>query len=288
MLPIWLQRRGAGGRSGEVAERAELSSLCQAIEDGSAAERFAQVPGGESFQAVRRRIGLDAARAGGLSAEPAHRRQASLARLVRLLEAHAVRDPWVGYCQGMTDLLEPFLTVFPDDAEALMCFSALMARVRRNFEPGQEHMRRQMRRAVELVRLQDRRLHRHLVRIGAADGLWAFRMLLVLMRREVPLPDILPLWEMLWAAQSLAGDAGGDLMAAAVAAYVMGHRRRVLRFSSADEVLLLCNHLPEPIHPARLMRRAVGMLRRRPQRRPDRAAWACCGADAAEPAARPW
>ncbi|KAF8047225.1 hypothetical protein N665_3141s0005 [Sinapis alba] len=45
------------------------------------------------------------------------------ARLVGILEAYAVYDPEIGYCQGMSDLLSPLIAVIEDDVLAFWCFA---------------------------------------------------------------------------------------------------------------------------------------------------------------------
>ncbi|KAL0299724.1 UNVERIFIED_CONTAM: TBC1 domain family member 15 [Sesamum radiatum] len=40
------------------------------------------------------------------------------ARLVAVLEAYALYDPEIGYCQGMSDLLSPIISVMTEDHEA--------------------------------------------------------------------------------------------------------------------------------------------------------------------------
>jgi hypothetical protein len=52
--------------------------------------------------------------------EPA--RRAHAARLVGILEAYAVYDKETGYCQGMSDLLSPFVALIESDSEAFWCF----------------------------------------------------------------------------------------------------------------------------------------------------------------------
>lgn len=55
-----------------------------------------------------------------------------------MLSAYALHDPETGYCQGMSDLLVPFLDLIEDDVTAFWCFEALMrARgARANFAGG--------------------------------------------------------------------------------------------------------------------------------------------------------
>lgn len=43
-------------------------------------------------------------------------------------------DPETGYCQGMSDLLSPFIVLFEDNADAFWCFEMLLRRMRENFK----------------------------------------------------------------------------------------------------------------------------------------------------------
>lgn len=51
-----------------------------------------------------------------------------------ILTAYAVRDPEIGYCQGMSDLASAFVAITQDDALAFWGFERLMRRVRANFK----------------------------------------------------------------------------------------------------------------------------------------------------------
>ncbi|KAI9114121.1 hypothetical protein K1719_014771 [Acacia pycnantha] len=55
------------------------------------------------------------------------------ARLVAILEAYALYDPEIGYCQGMSDLLSPLITVVSEDYMAFWCFVGFMKKARQNF-----------------------------------------------------------------------------------------------------------------------------------------------------------
>ncbi|KAJ0968433.1 hypothetical protein J5N97_025350 [Dioscorea zingiberensis] len=55
------------------------------------------------------------------------------ARLVAILEAYALYDPEIGYCQGMSDLLSPIISVMEEDHEAFWCFVGFMRKARHNF-----------------------------------------------------------------------------------------------------------------------------------------------------------
>ncbi|KAJ6388443.1 hypothetical protein OIU77_026920 [Salix suchowensis] len=47
------------------------------------------------------------------------------ARLVTILEAYALYDPEIGYCQGMSDLLSPIIAVMEEDFSAFWWFCGL-------------------------------------------------------------------------------------------------------------------------------------------------------------------
>lgn len=122
------------------------------------------------------------------------------ARLVSLLTAYALHDPEVGYCQGMSDLAVPFILLFPDDAEAFWCFEHLMKRARRNFAVDESGIYSQLQQLMKIVERKDAPLFHRLRQIGAADCHFVYRMIVVLMKRDLPtVAQVLQLWEQLWA-----------------------------------------------------------------------------------------
>jgi hypothetical protein len=141
----------------------------------------------------------------------------------------------------MSDLLAPFLMLYPDDGRAFMCFRALMARVRGNFVQGQQPMMRQMATVMELITRMDAPMGAHLHTIGAGDGVWSFRMLLVMMRREMAMQEVFTFWEVLWAGQTLFGGTKA-LLPAVVATFMLERRQQVMDFSESHQVLEMCNN----------------------------------------------
>mmetsp|Transcript_35293 Transcript_35293/g.89328 ORF Transcript_35293/g.89328 Transcript_35293/m.89328 type:complete len:648 (-) Transcript_35293:539-2482(-) len=144
-------------------------------------------------------------------------------RLIGLLSAYAVHDPETGYCQGMSDLALPFLLVLEDDALAFWCFEALMRKVRRNFAVEDSGIFAQLASLASLLERLDATLFYKLRQVGATDCHFAYRMIVVLMRRELPLDQALRLHEMLWAddmqhALGLTGPGSAAASAAAAAA----------------------------------------------------------------------
>lgn len=82
---------------------------------------------------------------------PESKRQA--ARMIAMLSAYALHDPDTGYCQGMSDLLLPFLLLMEDDALTFWCFVALMQQqgLRKNFAVDESGIFSQLR-ALQQVR----------------------------------------------------------------------------------------------------------------------------------------
>ncbi|GAQ83379.1 GTPase-activating protein [Klebsormidium nitens] len=125
----------------------------------------------------------------------------NVARMADILAVYAWLDPEVGYCQGMSDLLSPFVVLFEDDADAFWCFARLMRRMRHNFGMrGPVGVLRQLDRLREIVAATDPTVGEHLRAAEADNFLFAFRILLVMFRRELSFSQVLTLWEMLWAA----------------------------------------------------------------------------------------
>ncbi|KAL3835083.1 hypothetical protein ACJIZ3_009819 [Penstemon smallii] len=125
----------------------------------------------------------------------------NLARMSDILAVYAWIDPATGYCQGMSDLLSPFVVLFEDNADAFWCFEMLIRRMRENFKmEGLTGVMKQLEALWHILELTDKEMFSHLSHIGAESLHFAFRMLLVLFRRELSFNEALCMWEMIWAA----------------------------------------------------------------------------------------
>ncbi|XP_020964185.1 small G protein signaling modulator 1 isoform X1 [Arachis ipaensis] len=125
----------------------------------------------------------------------------NLARMSDILAVYAWVDPATGYCQGMSDLLSPFVVIFEDNADAFWCFEMLLRRMRENFQmEGPTRVMKQLRAIWHILEMTDKEMFAHLAKIGAESLHFAFRMLLVLFRRELSFTESLSMWEMMWAA----------------------------------------------------------------------------------------
>ncbi|KAJ6806073.1 small G protein signaling modulator 1-like isoform X3 [Iris pallida] len=125
----------------------------------------------------------------------------NMARMSDILAVYAWVDPATGYCQGMSDLLSPFIVLYEDNADAFWCFEMLLRRMRENFQmEGPTGVMNQLQGLWKILELTDSEIFGHLSVIGAESLHFAFRMLLVLFRRELSFPEALRMWEMMWAA----------------------------------------------------------------------------------------
>lgn len=107
-----------------------------------------------------------------------------------MLSAYALHDPETGYCQGMSDLLVPFLLLTHDDVTAFWCFEALMQRARRNFAVDESGVHAQLRQLSGVLERTDAVLHHRLRQLGSAECFFAYRMLVVALRRDLPLEQV--------------------------------------------------------------------------------------------------
>jgi hypothetical protein len=182
--------------------------------------------------------------------EPPRRHHA--ARLVLILEAYTMYDSETGYCQGMSDLLSPFVALIDDDYEAFWCFVKFMEFARHNFRLDEVGIRRQLNLVSEIIKHSDPQLFQHLGTLGCEDCTFIYRMVVVLMRRELSFEQTLCLWEVMWAdwaaidnqlseRRDRLGPPSRDLLLYVIAAAVRKRRRNILQYSGMDELVRECN-----------------------------------------------
>lgn len=181
------------------------------------------------------------------------------ARLVAILEAYAVYDSEIGYCQGMSDLLSPIISVIEEDHMAFWCFVGFMKKSRHNFRLDEVGIRRQLNIVAKIIKHKDAHLYKHLVKLQAEDCFFVYRMVVVLFRRELNFEQTLCLWEVMWADQAALRAGIGksawsrirqrappteDLLLFAIAASVLQRRKQIIeKYSSMDEILRECNNM---------------------------------------------
>lgn len=126
--------------------------------------------------------------------------QENLARLWDILAVYAWIDKDIGYCQGMSDLCSPISIILEHEADAFWCFERLMRRVRENFKSTSTSIgvRSQLTTLSTIMKAVDPKLHEHLENLDGGEYLFAFRMLMVIFRREFSFIDTMYLWELMW------------------------------------------------------------------------------------------
>ncbi|MBA0559385.1 hypothetical protein Golob_016350 [Gossypium lobatum] len=181
------------------------------------------------------------------------------ARLVTILEAYALYDPEIGYCQGMSDLLSPIISVILDDYEAFWCFVGFMKKARHNFRLDEVGIRRQLNIVSKIIKCKDSHLYRHLEKLKAEDCFFVYRMVVVLFRRELTFEQTICLWEVMWADQAAIRAGIGksawsrirqrapptdDLLLYAIAASVLQKRKLIIEnYGSTDDIITECNSM---------------------------------------------
>ncbi|KAH7421960.1 hypothetical protein KP509_13G083500 [Ceratopteris richardii] len=186
-------------------------------------------------------------------------RQHHAARLVSILEAYALFDPETGYCQGMSDLLSPFVAQLDEDYQAFWCFVQFMNTARHNFRLDETGIRRQLNKISSIFKVADPHLYSHLESIDAQDCYFVYRMVVVLLRRELTFEQTISLWEVIWAEKRAAevrhlrnsswrkskkkSYIRDDLILFVIAAAVRQKRKIIEKCKGVDEILRECNSM---------------------------------------------
>lgn len=186
-------------------------------------------------------------------------RQHHAARLVGILEAYALFDPETGYCQGMSDLLSPFVALLDEDYQAFWCFVQFMNTARHNFRLDEVGIRRQLSKISSIFKVCDPHLYSHLEGMDAQDCYFVYRMVVVLLRRELTFEQTISLWEVIWAEKRAAGISHArtlswrksrrksyvtdDLILFVIAAAVRQKRKVIEKCKGMDEILRECNSM---------------------------------------------
>ncbi|XP_055813164.1 rab GTPase-activating protein 22-like isoform X2 [Solanum dulcamara] len=127
--------------------------------------------------------------------------EANQAKLWDVLAVYAWMDKDIGYVQGMSDICSPMIILLENEADAYWCFERAMRRLRENFKCSTDSIgvQSQLSTLAQIVKTVDPKLHQHLEELDGGEYLFAFRMLMVLFRREFSFVDSLYLWEVMWA-----------------------------------------------------------------------------------------
>jgi len=118
--------------------------------------------------------------------------------LFDLLCTYALNHPDVSYCQGMCDIASPLLMTQDNEAHAYLLFCAVMERMKHNFSHDGEAMSAKFAHLTQLLAHFDPEFHAYMQENQVDDLLFAYRWLLLEMKREFPLEDSLYFTEVMW------------------------------------------------------------------------------------------
>ncbi|XP_010684635.1 rab GTPase-activating protein 22 isoform X2 [Beta vulgaris subsp. vulgaris] len=151
------------------------------------------------WKQVLPQIGLDVVR----TDQPLvfYQTESNQAKLWNVLSIYAWVDSDISYVQGMNDICSPMVILLENEADAYWCFERAMRRLRDNFKTTSTSIGVQARLTTlsAIIKVIDPKLHQHLEELDGGEYLFAFRMLMVLFRREFSFMDALYLWELMWA-----------------------------------------------------------------------------------------
>lgn len=107
----------------------------------------------------------------------------------------------LGYVQGMSDMAAVILSVVDDEVIAFWCFVGLMDTehgAQKNFAENQLGMKQNLQDLQVLVKFYDPLLFTNLEDHQAVNMFFAFRWLLVFLKREFSVADTVRVWDVLW------------------------------------------------------------------------------------------
>lgn len=133
----------------------------------------------------------------------------NIASLFNILTTYALNHPSVSYCQGMSDIASPLLVTMNDEAQAYICFCAIMSRVKVNFMLDGIAMTQKFTHLTEALNFYDPEFYEYLKLQQADDLLFCYRWLLLELKREFPFEDALRMLEVQWSSlkyESLTGE----------------------------------------------------------------------------------
>ncbi|CAI5467740.1 unnamed protein product [Closterium sp. Yama58-4] len=150
---------GAAGRGGGEGQSAVLTER----------ERLVGRVGEERVRKWRlglHQIGVDVQRADRTLVF--YEEEGNRSRLMEVLAVYSWFDPDVGYCQGMSDLMSPFIVIFPNNADAFWCFERLLRPIRSDFmgTSASIGVQKEIDNLKNITRVLDPELFAHLASIG--------------------------------------------------------------------------------------------------------------------------
>lgn len=121
-------------------------------------------------------------------------------KLINIITIYTLEHKTCAYTQGMTDVLSPILYVMKHEADAYVCFAAMVERIRNHFETWCVGTLLKLERLKHLCEVLDPELFYHLKENVEEDAFALFfGMVLIECRREFSFEDSFHLLEAIWA-----------------------------------------------------------------------------------------
>lgn len=131
----------------------------------------------------------------------------------RLLFVYAKLNPGQGYVQGMNEIIGPLYYTFACDpcsewrehaeADCFFCFTNLMSEIRdffiKTLDDSESGITVMMRRLSEQLKAIDYHVWHQLTTLDVKPQYYSFRWLTLLLSQEFPLPDVIRIWDSLFA-----------------------------------------------------------------------------------------
>jgi hypothetical protein len=148
----------------------------------------------------RHRIDKDVVRTDRSNPFYANEEDGNIDGLRQVLRTYCTYNQDVGYVQGMNDILAPILAVQDGNlCDAFWCFKGVMDVFSPNFHTDQNGMSNSLRLLRDLVEKLDPALFAFLERKDATNMFFAYRWMLLLLKREFSYDDLCRLWDTLFA-----------------------------------------------------------------------------------------
>lgn len=124
----------------------------------------------------------------------------NIQKLVNIITIYTLEHDELSYTQGMTDLLSPILYVMQREADAYICFAAMVERIKGHFGLWCEGTLNKLERLRHLCEVLDPQLFHYLTNTIEEDAFALFfGMVLIECRREFSFEDSFHLFEAVWA-----------------------------------------------------------------------------------------
>ncbi|EDW93140.1 TBC1 domain family member 13 isoform X3 [Drosophila yakuba] len=175
----------------------------------------------------------------------------------RILFIYAKLNPGQGYVQGMNEIVGPIYYVMASDpdlsyrahaeADCFFCFTALMSEIRdffiKTLDDAEGGIKFMMARLSNMLKSKDPSIYELLRSQELHPQYYSFRWLTLLLSQEFPLPDVLRIWDSVFADEQRF-----DFLIKICCSMILIQRDAILENDFASNVKLLQNYPPIDIN----------------------------------------